>query len=536
MMKNIFKLLPYFMLVLIIGIYLGIQINNYLSFSGNKKQIDKFSEVLNYTQFYYVDSVNTKNLVEDAIKGMFNKLDPHTVYISKEEQTIDEETFRGNFDGIGVEFQIVNDTITVVSPISGGPSEAVGILSGDRIIKIDGKNSIGWKNQDVIKKLRGRKGVSVDLTIFRPSSKSTNNYKVIRDKINLYSVDASLMFDDATGYINLTRFSETTTNEMKKALQELSSMGMKKLILDLRNNPGGYENQAANVADLFLDENKLIVFNKGRVNEFNEEFRSGKRYPYEKIPLIILVNRGSASASEIVSGAIQDWDRGLIVGETTFGKGLVQRPIELSDGSAVRITIAKYYTPSGRPIQRDYKDKTKYYKDVMVRQELDGNNIEHKTEKDSSKPKYKTKNGRIVYGGGGITPDYIIESRSISEYFLELRRNNVYYQFVRRYMDKNGNILNEKYQNDLKKFVEEFQFNDDQLQDFIKYAVSLKVKYDPKGFSIDKELIRANLKAFVARDLFKNNGWYSTLLKSDRQFQKAISLFGEAEKLNGFSK
>ena len=532
-MKNIIKIIPYIMLALIVGIYLGIKINNYFNYSGYNQEIEKISEVLNYTSAYYVDSVNSKTLTEDAIKGMFSSLDPHTVYIPREEQLIDEETFRGNFDGIGVEFQIVNDTITVVSPISGGPSEAVGIISGDRILKIDGKNSVGWKNQDVIKKLRGTKGAAVELTIFRPSSKSTTSYKVIRDKINLYSVDASLMIDNVTGYISLTRFSETTTDEMINALRELSANGLKRLVLDLRNNPGGYESQAANVADLFLDDNKLIVSNKGRIKKFDEDFLAEKTYPYEKLPLIILVNRGTASASEIVSGAVQDWDRGLIVGETTFGKGLVQRPIELPDGSAVRLTIARYYTPSGRPIQRDYKDKTKYYKDAMVRVESDGDNLDHKTEKDSVKTKYKTKKGRTVYGGGGITPDYIIESGKISDYSFELRRNNVYYQFVRSYLDNNGNSIRDKYQNNLKMFLQDFQFTDEQLQGFIRYAETLKVKYNAKGFTADKELIRANLKAFVARDIFKNKGWYATLLNSDLQFKKAVSLFGEAEKLSG---
>ncbi len=535
-MKNFWKQLPYLLLFLILGTYIGIQLNKHFSFSGNKKQIDKFGEILSYTEDYYVDTVNSNKLVEDAIKGMFSELDPHTVYIDKEEQSAEEETFRGNFDGIGVEFQIVNDTITVVSPITGGPSESLGIISGDRIVKIDGHSSIGWKNQDVIKKLRGKKGTSVELTIFRPSLKGTTDYKVIRDKINLYSIDASLMIDNETGYINLTKFAETTTDEMQNALQDLTSKGMKRLVLDLRNNPGGYEFQASNVADFFIDGNKMIVYNKGRVKKFNEEFRAEKSYPYEKIPLILLVNRGSASASEIVSGAVQDWDRGLIVGETTFGKGLVQRPIQLSDGSAVRITIAKYYTPSGRQIQRDYKDKQKYYQDVMARKESDGNNINHKTEKDSAKPKFKTKNGRTVYGGGGITPDYIIESGTISNYSVELRRNNIYYQFVRNYLDKNGKQIREKFKNNLKLFIKEFQFNEEQMQSFIKFAESLKVKFNSKEYNIDKEMIRAWLKAYVARDMFKNNGWYLTLLQTDRQFKKAISLFGEAEKLEGLSK
>lgn len=535
-MKKNLKQLPYLIIVLLLGIYLGIQFSNYVTFSGNKNQIKKFGEILNYTEDYYIDSVQSKKLVEDALKGMFNGLDPHTVYIPAQEQTAEEEIFRGNFEGIGVEFQIVNDTITVVSPITGGPSESVGIISGDRIVKIDGISSIGLKNADVIKKLRGKKGTEVELSVFRPASKSITNFKVVRDKINLYSVDAALLYDNETGYINLTRFSETTTVEMKSALQDLASKGMKRLVLDLRNNPGGYLNQASNVADLFIDENKMIVYTKGRVRNSNEEFHAQKTYPYEKIPLIILVNKGSASASEIVSGAVQDWDRGLIVGETTFGKGLVQKPLELSDGSAVRITTAKYYTPSGRQIQRDYKDKKKYYEEIMERKEFEGENVDHKTEKDSTKPKFKTKNGRVVYGGGGITPDYIVEPEKVSNYSVELRKNNVYYQFVRKFLDQNGAGLREKYKNDLKKFVGEFQFTNEQMQSFIKFAESLKVKFDAKGYAADKEPIRSRLKAFVARDLFKNSGWYLTLLNSDHQFQKAILLFDEAAKLSWLSK
>jgi carboxyl-terminal processing protease len=531
-MKKVVKLVPFFILFLVVGIYIGIVVSDYFALTEKKQQIKKISDVLNFTEKYYVDSVSSKKLAEDAIKGMFTSLDPHTVYISQKDEAAEEESFRGNFEGIGVEFQIIKDTITVVSPITNGPSELVGIVSGDRIVKIDNQNCIGLKNQDVMKKLRGTKGTQVNLTIYRPSTKKLIDFKIIRDKINIYSVDASLMYDKETGYITLTQFMETTTDEMKNALQDLTSKGMKRLVLDLRNDPGGYLYQASNVADLFLDGNKMIVFTKGRVKNADEEYRAEKTYPYEKIPLIVLVNRGTASASEIVSGAFQDWDRGLIVGETTFGKGLVQRPIQLSDGSAVRITIAKYYTPSGRQIQRDYKDKSSYYKEVVDRLETEGENVDHKTEKDTAKPKFKTKNGRIVYGGGGITPDYIVEAGTVSNYSVELRKNNAYYLFVRKYLDQNGSMLRNKYQDNLNKFVDEFNFSDSQLKEFTKFAETLKIKYDAAEFEKDKDNIRSRLKAFVGRDIFKNNGWYLTLLKSDRQFQKAITLFGEAEKIS----
>lgn len=535
-MKKFLGILPYIGLALIVGVYFGIKLSNFVAFSETQKQAQKFNEVLQFTDKYYVDTVNSEKLVEDAIRGMFEHLDPHTAYIDVKEQQASEEEFRGNFEGIGVEFQIVNDTITVVSPITNGPSEAVGIISGDRIIKIDGKDCIKWKSDQVIKKLRGKKGSEVVLSIYRPSSKSVSDYKVVRDKINLYSVDTAIMTDKETGYINITRFAETTTQETIEALKKLNAQGMKQLVLDLRNNPGGYLNQAYMIADLFLNDDKMIVYTKSRNENFNEEYRAEKNYPYEKLPIVILVNGGTASASEIVSGAVQDWDRGLIVGETTFGKGLVQRPVQLSDGSAVRITIAKYYTPSGREIQRSYQDKRKYYEDILGREESDSNNINHTAEKDSSKPKYKTNGGRIVYGGGGITPDYIVDGGRISNYSFELRKNNLYYQFVREFLDKNGASLKKKYGKEMQVFNDEFNFSDVQLEQFVQFAAKMKVKYDSKGFAADKEAIRTRLKAFVARDLFKNDGWYLSLLSIDRQFKKATSLFGEAKKMKGLLK
>ncbi len=531
MLKKFIKILPIAILALILGVYFGLRLSRYISINEEQRQARKISEILNYTSDFYVDSVKADKLAEDAINGMFSNLDPHTTYINSTEQKASEEEFRGNFEGIGVEFQIVNDTITVVSPITNGPSESVGIISGDRIVKIDGKNCIGLKNDQVIKKLRGAKGTSVVLTIYRPSNKNISDYRVVRDRINLYSVDVSLMIDDKTGYINLTRFAETTTDEMIDALKKLTSQGMKQLVLDLRNNPGGYLTQAASVADLFLDNNKMIVYTKARVKNFNEEYHAEKTYPFEKLPIIVLVNAGTASAAEIVSGAIQDWDRGLIVGETTFGKGLVQRGIQLSDGSAVRITIARYFTPSGRGIQRNFKDKKSYYEEIMNRQEIDGNNMDHSTEKDSTKPKFKTMGGRVVYGGGGIAPDYFVELQKSSDYSFELRKNNVYYQFVRDFLDRNGKQIRSKYSGNLLSFEKEFSFTDSQLNEFTKFASKLKTKYDANGFEKDKELIRYRLKAFVARDLFKNDGWYLTLLKTDRQFNKGISLIKETVRM-----
>lgn len=532
-MKNVLKYLPIIFISILVGIYLGLQLNNFIP-SKQNLQIKKLENVLKYTENFYIDTLKREKLVEDAIRGMLSNLDPHTVYITPTEQLASEEEFRGYFEGIGIEFQILKDTVVVVSPITGGPSELVGIMSGDRIIQINGKSCVGFTNEQVIKTLRGKKGTKVEIAVYRPSLKKIINFKITRDTINLYSVDASLMYDKEIGYINLTRFAETSTDEMLNALKKLTSLGMKKLVLDLRNNPGGFLEQAYQIADLFIDDNKMIVYTKGRIKEFDEVYKAQKTYPYEKIPLIILVNKGSASASEIVAGAVQDWDRGLIVGETTFGKGLVQRQILLPDKSAVRITIAKYYTPSGRAIQRDYKDKKKYYEDILVRDELDTNNLNHDAEKNNSKEIFNTKNGRKVYGGNGITPDIIVENRKDSEFSIELRKNNIYYLYVRNYMDKYGEALRKKYLNNLPKFLKEFNFSENDMRDFIKYALSQKIKYNSADYEKDKNIIKIRLKAFVARELFKDEGWYSTLLQKDRQFQNAIQHFSEAESLAGF--
>src|SRR3990167_7490154 len=301
---------PFIIFILAIGIAIGVLIDKVFSGDNLRESITKFNDVLTYTEKYYVEEVDTQKLVEAAINGMLSKLDPHSVYIPAQQMESVEESFRGDFEGIGIEFQVVNDTLTVVSPITGGPSEQLGIMSGDRIIKIDGKQVIGISNDEVRKKLRGKAGTKVTVSILRVGIKGELNYEITRDKIPIFSVDTRLMLEDKT------------YDEFVDALNELKNQGMKQCILDLRGNPGGYLNQAFKIADLFIPGKNKIVYTKGRRSEFNEEYFASEPSPYENIPLVILVNKGSASASEIVAGAIQDWDRGLIVGETTFGKGL----------------------------------------------------------------------------------------------------------------------------------------------------------------------------------------------------------------------
>lgn len=523
---------PGYAALLVIGIVLGTQIEKVFSGDNLRASIVKFNDVMTYTEKYYVEEVDTQKLVEAAINGMLGKLDPHSVYIPAKQMTSVEESFRGDFEGIGIEFQVVNDTITVVSPISGGPSEELGILSGDRIVKIDGESSIGFTNEQVREKLRGKAGTKVKVTIIRHSVKDPLTYTIVRDKIPIYSVDTHFMYDEITGYVSVSRFSETTTNELEEALEDLQKKGMKQLILDLRGNPGGYLTQATKMADLFIDGKKKIVYTKGRRSEFNEEYFASEKSVYEKYPLIVLVNKGSASASEIVAGAVQDWDRGLIVGETSFGKGLVQRQFALSDNSALRLTISEYFTPSGRLIQRDYKnknDKNDYYSELGERVEEEGENINHTVEKDTTRPVYKTNGGRFVYGGGGITPDYIVKSESVTKYTTELLKNNVFYEFVLKYIDQNGKRIENQYGNDLKKFKSAFNFSESEVTSFIKFAESKEVKFEDEDYKKDKSYILARLKAQIARNYWKNEGWFSLILSQDTQLAKAYTLFKEAK-------
>jgi carboxyl-terminal processing protease len=482
---------PFLFVILTLGIVLGIQIEKVFSGDNLREGIRKFNDVLTYTEKFYIEEVDTPMLVEEAVKGMFNQLDPHSVYIPAKQFENIEESFRGDFEGIGIEFQVVNDTLTVVSPITGGPSEALGIMSGDRIIKIEGEDCIGITNEEVRNKLRGEAGTKVTVSIIRTGVDESIEYVITRDKIPIYSVDSHFMYDDKIGYVSVSRFSETTYDELKEALNDLNNSGMEQLVLDLRGNPGGYLNQAVKISDLFIDGDKRIVYTRGRKEEFDEDYFASRSSEFEKVPLIILINKGSASASEIVSGAVQDWDRGLIAGETSFGKGLVQRQFPLFDNSAVRLTISKYYTPTGRSIQRNYENKEDYYSEL----------------------------------------DYIIPSEKLSDYTRDLLRNNIFYQFILKYIEKNGESLSSRYGDDLQKFRRDFSFTTDEQKQFIDFAKDKDVSFMEEDFAESKDYIFTRLKAQLARNYWKNEGWYTILLDIDTQFLKSVTLFDEAKDL-----
>lgn len=514
-------------MLLSIGVLVGMKVNTAASQDDVFDNVKKFNEALTLVQKNYVDEVSTSKLTEAAIKGMLAELDPHSTYISADQLKRVNEDMSGSFEGIGVEFDIINDTITIVTPISGGPSEALGILAGDKIVKIDGVNAVGMTREEVPKKLRGAKGTKVVVSISRGGSSNLIDFEITRDKIPLYSVDASFMINDETGYVRVTRFSATTYDEFARAMSELKGKGMKKVVLDLRNNPGGYLDQSFKMASMFIDRGKKIVYTKSRIPQYNDEYVS-EGGDYVNMPLVVLVNDGSASASEIVSGAIQDWDRGIIVGENTFGKGLVQRQYDLSDGSAMRVTTSRYYTPMGRLIQKPYEGGE--YKKMLVRLE-DGDNLFHdKDTKDTTRPEFKTNSGRTVYGGGGISPDFVVRMDTLTEYSVQLRRLNLFLEYANDYYDSNRENLKSSY-SDYLKFRDNFDVSESMLNDFKSLAGQKGVVFNDEQWNRDLGFIKTSIKSIIARDIWGNNGSMAVFLATDEQFQRAMQLFPEAEKL-----
>lgn len=519
-----------------VGIGLGVYVQPAISGDNVFENVRKFNEVLNMAAKNYVEEVDTQKLTEAAIKGMLDELDPHSVYIPAKEMQKVQEDFQGSFEGVGVEFDIINDTITIVSPISGGPSEALGIQAGDKIVRINDTSAVKITRDMVPKKLRGPKGTIVKVHIKRPGESELLVFDIKRDKIPINSVDASFIIQGTdVGYIAANRFSATTYEELLTNARRLRDAGMKKMLLDLRGNPGGYLDQAFRIADEFIPAGKKIVYTKGRRAEFDEDFWSTPGGEFEDIPLIVMVNGGSASASEIVSGAIQDLDRGLVVGETSFGKGLVQRQYQLGDGSAYRLTISRYYTPSGRLIQRPYDDKSKYYRGEGRVEAEEGDNIEH--EKDASedsthkRPTFKTAGGRTVFGGGGITPDYVVKSDTIAMLARKLRAKNLYWETADNLMKVKGKDIRAAYGEDLGKYVRSFTIGDDVIAQLKELAKQKDVEWNDAEFKQDDDFIRTVIKAYIGRSIFNNNGYTAVMLDVDKQAKKALDLFPEAKKI-----
>ena len=519
--------------LVVVGVGIGFFVQPVISGDSVMDQTRKFSDVLSMAVKNYVEDVDTQKLTEAAIKGMLDELDPHSVYITAKDMQKVEEEFRGSFDGIGVEFDVVNDTVTVVSPIIGGPSEALGILAGDKIVKINDTTAIKLTRETVPKKLRGPKGTVVKLHIKRAGEKDLLVFDVTRDKIPMNSVDASFMIDGTdVGYITANRFSATTYDELMRAAENLRSQGMKKLLLDLRYNPGGYLDQAFRIADELIPPGKKLVYTKGRRAEFDEDFWSTEGGTLENIPLIVLINGGSASASEIVSGAVQDLDRGLVVGETSFGKGLVQRQYPLGDGSAFRLTISRYYTPSGRLIQRPYSDKAKYYGGEGREEGEEGDNIDHNADDSTNKrPKFKTAGGRTVYGGGGITPDYIVKQDTIGFLARNLRAKNLFWETADNVMRSRGKDIRAQYGSDITRFLREFAIGQADIDIMKSLAKTKNVEWKDNEFAQDAEYIKLVVKAYIGRSVFNNNGYTAVMLSMDKQVKKALTLFPEAAKI-----
>ena len=524
-------------IILCIGIAAGILIGATFTDSPSvvkndlSSNLQKFKEVLTLIDQNYVDTVNTDKLVDDAITHMLSELDPHSAYIPASEVKRANEDLKGNFEGIGIEFNIFQDTIVVVTPLSGGPSESVGVMSGDKIIKIDGEDvaGVGFTNRDVQTHLKGEKGTEVLVTVKRKGKKEPIDFNIIRDKIPQQSVDASYMIDDETGYIKVNRFSATTYEEFLLSLKKLKKDGMKRLVLDLQGNPGGYMNHAIRMADEFLPDKQKIVYTKGKQSRFDMEANSENKGEFEKGDLIVLVNEGSASASEIVTGALQDNDRALVVGRRTFGKGLVQSPMDLSDGSEMRLTISRYYTPSGRSIQKPYDDLDDYGKDMLDRYNH-GEFFSADSIHFNDSLKFETKHGRAVYGGGGIMPDFFVplDTTHTSPYLNRLFTSNSVQEYTFKYVGMNKAKLQAM---DYQDFFKNFQVTDPMLSDLAATGKANGVKPNLPEMERMKDLFKLHVKAQIARQVWGNDGFYPIFNQTNEVLKQAVKLFDEAEKL-----
>ena len=490
----------------------------------------KFGTLMRYIGQLYVDSVSVEDLTERAMVKMLEDLDPHSVYFSAEELKEADEPLNGNFDGIGVQFNIFKDTIMVVSPISGGPSERLGIRAGDRIVEVDGENTagIGITNRDVMKLLKGPKGTVVQVGIKREGESELLTFDITRDKIPIYSIDAAHMVDKKIGYIKVSRFAKTTMDEFRDAILSLQDQGMKDLILDLQGNGGGMLRTAIAMSDEFLSDDKLIVYTEGRAFEREDTFAQYKGL-FEKGRLVVLIDEASASASEIVSGAVQDWDRGLVVGRRSFGKGLVQRPMRLPDGSAVRLTVQKYYTPAGRCIQKPYDEGVEAYRkekferyekgEFMTLDSLDlPDSLMHKTRILE----------REVYGGGGILPDLFVplDTTLNSPTFSRILRKGLCSKYALAEVDAHRTAWETRHASE-DDFVRDMGFSEEEIAAFKAYVVEEGVEVDEEDWARSLPAIELRLKAFFGRNTYESKTFYRVIGGLNEALQEAIRVLND---------
>ncbi len=527
------------------GVFLGATF-----FGGSKGITDvargytKFKEVLQLIDNNYVDTVNTDELVDYSITKMLEKLDPHTYYFNPKDAVAARSQLESGFDGIGIEFNLYKDTVYVVSPLVGGPSEAAGIQSGDKILKVNNEVFTGTKvdNAFIFSKLRGPRGSEVKIEILRRGIPKPLAFQLKRDRIPTYSVDASYMIDKEIGYVKVTRFSESTYDEFKNAISSLKTQGMKKLLLDLRGNPGGYMDRATNMVDELISGDKMIVYTDGKDDRYDRQTRTKNVGMFENGSVVVLIDEGSASASEIVAGALQDHDRALIVGRRSFGKGLVQMPVNLSDGSELRLTISRYFTPSGRSIQKPYThgDVESYEKDIKNRFSH-GELFVADSIKNNPKLQFRTDGGRVVYGGGGITPDVFVprDTSMMTPYLYELFGKNIVRDYAVRYVGENKKQLEKLTFDD---YLKTFSPSEADMESILRNAANDDIKFNEQQYKRSKPYIRTYLKAMIGRYAYQkrdkaglNNEFYQVMSDLDEGYKKAVTLFDEAEKLSRMS-
>lgn len=494
------------------------------------KDYSRLDEILSLVEAKYVDTVNAEKTIDKVIEDLLNQLDPHSFYISAAELNEVNEGLEGNFEGVGIEFYILRDTIIVVSPISGGPSEALGILSGDRIIMINDTLVAGKEitNSDVVKKLRGKKGTTVKVGIARRNEKDLIDFEITRDKIPIFSVDAGYMIDKETGYIKINRFSANTYEEFMTELKELRNEGMQSLIIDLRQNPGGYLNAATMIADELIDDEKLLVYTQGKSVK-RKDYLAQMDGLFERGNLAIMIDEGSASASEILAGAVQDWDRGVVTGRRSFGKGLVQEQYSLGDGSALRLTVARYYTPSGRSIQKPYGEGNEVYEHDLQERYQHG----EFSSKDSipllDTTKYYTSKGKVVYGGGGIMPDVFIPVDSLSNLQNLARVRGYIPEFIYDHFSENADKY--KQYTSLSQFISGYTVPDALYQRFISLPKLKETELKPDEIAALQSDIKTMLKAYIARQLWKNDGFYAVINTMDKTYRRTLEIVKNPESI-----